>query len=142
MKSDKKTVICRHCLLRFDLPLRKEEGKFKQGKIMSTKVCQRFLYPIPKYSKGHSFYKQCLHDLQFMKTRSSTPNLSKPARADISCQFMKIKFLCRHCLQNEWTLASGYLRQKVLLFFSVQSRFQEHISLVFQRNLRQDFFFF
>ena len=32
--------------------------------------------------KGHSFYKQCLHDLQFIKTRS----------------------LCRHCLQNEWTL--------------------------------------
>ena len=31
----------------FDLPIRKEEGKFKQGKIMSTKVCQRVLYSIP-----------------------------------------------------------------------------------------------
>ena len=28
-------------------------------------------------NKGHSFCKQCLHDLQFMKTRSSSPNLSK-----------------------------------------------------------------
>ena len=68
-------------------------------------------------SKGHSFCKQCLHDLpimkprfslpnlsklaradisyQFMKTRSSSPNLSKVARADISCQFMKTRSLCR-----------------------------------------------
>ena len=35
---------------------------------------------------------------------SSSPNLSKLARADISCQFMKTRSLCRHCLQNEWTL--------------------------------------
>ena len=56
------------------------------------------------YIKGHSFCKQCLYILQFMKTRSFSPNLSKPARADISCQFMKTRSLCRHCLQNEWTL--------------------------------------
>ena len=36
-------------------------------------------------AKGPSFCKQCLLDLQFMKTRSSSPNLSKLARADISC---------------------------------------------------------
>ena len=29
---------------------------------------------------------------------------NKLARADISCQFMKTRSLCRHCLQNEWTL--------------------------------------
>ena len=55
-------------------------------------------------AKGHSFCKQCLHDLQVMKKRSSSPNLSKLARADISCQFIKTRSLCRHCLQNEWTL--------------------------------------
>ena len=32
--------------------------------------------------KGHSFCKQCLHNLQFKKTR----------------------YLSRHCLQNKWTL--------------------------------------
>ena len=45
--------------------------------------------------KGHSFCKQCLHDLQFIKTRSSSPNLSKLARADISCQTMKTRSFCR-----------------------------------------------
>jgi hypothetical protein len=43
-----------------------------------------------------------------MKTRSSSPNLSKLARADISCQFMKKRSLCRHCLQNEWTLVISF----------------------------------
>ena len=42
-----KLDICWHCLFWFDLPTRKEEGKFKQGEIMYTKVCQRFLYSIP-----------------------------------------------------------------------------------------------
>ena len=40
-------------------------------------------------SKGHSLCKHCLHDLQFIKKGSSSPNLSKLARADISCQLMK-----------------------------------------------------
>ena len=53
-------------------------------------------------SKGHSFYKQ--HDLQLMKTRSLSPNLSKLARAEIRCQFMKIRSLCTNCLQNKLTL--------------------------------------
>ena len=56
---------------------------------------------------GHLFCKQCLHDLQFMKRRSSSPNISELARAGISCQFMKTRSLCRHCLQNEWTLAKN-----------------------------------
>ena len=59
-------------------------------------------------TKGHSLCKQCLHDLQFMKKGSSSPNLSKLARADISCQFMKTRSLCRHCLQNEWPLTQDY----------------------------------
>ena len=42
-----KLDICWHCLFWFDLPIRKEEGTFKQGKIMSPKVCQRFLYSLP-----------------------------------------------------------------------------------------------
>jgi hypothetical protein len=46
-------------------------------------------------TKGHSLFKQCLHNLQFMKKGSSSPNLSKLARADISCQFMKTRSLCR-----------------------------------------------
>ena len=41
--------------------------------------------------KGHSLCKQCLHDLQFMKKGLHSPNLSKLARADISCQFMKTR---------------------------------------------------
>ena len=36
--------------------------------------------------KGHLFCKYCLHNLQIKKTRYSSPNLSKLARADISCQ--------------------------------------------------------
>ena len=42
-----------------------------------------------KLDKDHSFCKQCLHDLQFKKTRYSSSNFSKLARADISCQFKK-----------------------------------------------------
>ena len=54
--------------------------------------------------KGHSFRKQCLHDLQF-KNKVLLTKLSKLARADISCQFKKTRYLCRHwCLQKEWTL--------------------------------------
>ena len=45
--------------------------------------------------KGHSLCKQCLHDHQFMKKGSFSPNLSKLARADISRQFMKTRSLCR-----------------------------------------------
>ena len=36
------------------------------------------------HNKGHSFCKQCLQDIQFKKTRYSSLNLSKLARADIS----------------------------------------------------------
>ena len=53
---------------------------------------------LKQWTKGHSFCKQCLHDLQFrqfMKTGYSLPNLSKLARADINCQFMKTRLLCR-----------------------------------------------
>ena len=53
-------------------------------------------------SKGHSFCKQCLHNLLFKKTRYSSPNLSKLARADISCQFNKTRYLCGHSLQDEY----------------------------------------
>ena len=60
--------------------------------------------PFVGTTKDHSFSKQCLHDLQFMKTRSSSPNIYKLARADISSQFMKKRSFCRHCLQNKWTL--------------------------------------
>ena len=48
-----------------------------------------------KFSKDHSFCNECLHNLLFIKTRSSSPNLSKLARADISCQFMKTRSFCR-----------------------------------------------
>ena len=44
------------------------------------------------------FCKQCLHDLQFMKTSTSSPNLSKLASDDIICQFMKTRPL------SKWTL--------------------------------------
>ena len=59
-----------------------------------------------KVTRSHSFCKQCLHALPFRKTRYSSPNLSKLARVDISCQFKKTRYLCRHCLQNKWTLVS------------------------------------
>ena len=54
-----------------------------------------------RVTKGHSLCKQCLHDLQFIKKGPSSPNLSKLARADMSCQFKKTRYLCRHCLQKE-----------------------------------------
>ena len=63
-------------------------------------------------TKGHSLCKQCLHDRQFMIKGSSSPNVSKLARADISCQFMKTRSLCRiNCLLNEWIL-TNLLSQK------------------------------
>ena len=30
------------------------------------------------------------------------------ARAEISCEFMKTKSLCRQCLQNQWTLVANF----------------------------------
>ena len=79
------------------------------------------------YFKGHLFCKQCLHDLQFLKTRSSSPNLSKLARADISCQFIKTRSLCRHCLQNEWTLVTNLkalcLRKSMMPFVAIMHYF-------------------
>ena len=75
-------------------------------------ICQVFFSRLQSQGlfKGHSFCKQCLHDLQFKKTRYSSPNLSKLARADISCQFKKTRYLCRHCLQNEWTLVKEFFQ--------------------------------
>ena len=72
-------------------------------------ISSKFTY----LSKGNMFCKQCLHNLQIMKTRSSSPNPCKLARADNSCQFMKTRSVCRHCLQNEWTLAD-FLKGKDL----------------------------
>ena len=61
----------------------------------SRKNNSRYTKIVRYLLKGHSFCKKCLHDLQFMKTRSSSPNLSKLARADMSCQFTKTRSLCR-----------------------------------------------
>ena len=69
--------------------------------------------------KGHSLCKQCLHDLQLMKTWSSSPNLTK--LADISCQFMKTRSLFRHCLQNEWTLAPFLWRLDTLKYLQFKT---------------------
>ena len=71
--------------------------------------------------KGQSCCKQCLHHLHFMKTKTSSPNLQKLARADISCQFMKTKILVQNCLQNEWTLLISFQ----YLFFHI---FQYNVS--------------
>ena len=71
-----KTVLAfrrRHCLP--DSEENKEENGMPKRK---------GIRPFKMVTKGHSFCKQCLHDLQFMKTRSSSPNFSKLARADIS----------------------------------------------------------
>ena len=68
---------------------------------MTDLKCQSKINPIananPNFptNKAHSLCKPCLHDLHFVKKESSSPNLSKLARADISCQFMKTKSLCR-----------------------------------------------
>ena len=56
-----------------------------------------------KYTKGRSLCKQCLHNLQFMKKISSSPNLAKLARADISCQFMKTRSLILRILYEFYT---------------------------------------
>ena len=66
----------------------------KLWKFISTETVSKSNI-LKQWTKGHSFCKQCLHILQFMKTESSSPNLSKLARADISCQFMKTRSLCR-----------------------------------------------
>ena len=46
-------------------------------------------------NKSHSFFKQCLHDLQFMEKMYCSPNLYKLTRADISCQFYANKVLAQ-----------------------------------------------
>ena len=86
--------------------------------IKRTNLMEGGLYKNGVLIKGHSFCKQCLHDLQFMKTRYSSPNLSKVARVDISCQFKETRYLCRHCLQNEWTLAGESKMARTILLFS------------------------
>ena len=45
----------------------------------------------------------------------SLPNFSKLARADMSCQFKKRRYLCRHCLQNEWTLLGTFYKKGCFL---------------------------
>ena len=67
---------------------------------ISSKIFWDSSWQTERAAKGHLFCKQCLHGLQFNKTRYSLPNLSKLARADISCQFKKRRYLCRlrHCL--------------------------------------------
>ena len=66
-----------------------------------TKHCQKVQkssHNAKKYqTKGHSFFKQRLHNFQLRKTRYSSPNLSKLARTDISSQFNKTRYLYRHC---------------------------------------------
>ena len=56
----------RHCLFWFDLPFRKEEGKIKQGKIMSTKVYKRFLYSIPTLGGVTADFKQKYNRFDFV----------------------------------------------------------------------------
>ena len=57
IKSDK-NFICWHCLFWFDLPIRKEKGKFKQGKILSTKV---FVFYTYSSGRNRIFTKSCHH---------------------------------------------------------------------------------
>ena len=63
--------------------------------------------------KAHK--KNKIKAIRFVKTRSSSPNLSKLARANISCQFMKTRSLCRHCLQNKWTLEATLIPKPSVL---------------------------
>ena len=90
--------------------------------------------------KGHSFCKQCLHDLQFKKMRYSSRNLSKLASADISCQFKKTRYLCRRCLQNEWTLEAleAIISVSALLSFLSFVQFSANVYLLQQKYLRRD----
>ena len=78
-----------------------------------------------KVDKGHSFCKQCLHNLQFKKPRYSSPKTSKLARADISCQFKKAMYLYRHSLQNEWTLVFQsyffFIQEFLNIFFPLKN---------------------
>ena len=57
-------------------------------------------------SFGTSKKKVSLKTIRFVNSVCTIFSLWKhfQARADISIQFMKTMFLCRHCLQNEWTL--------------------------------------
>ena len=74
-------------------------------------------------TKGHLLCKQCLHALQFMKKGSSSPNLSKLARADISCQLYENKILVPNCLHNEWTLPITLIQIFVLEELFIKLRF-------------------
>ena len=64
-----------------------------------------------KRTKVHSFLKQCLHNLRFMKTRQFSPNLSRLALADISWSTL-FSWSQKTLFQTEWILVSKYVRYK------------------------------
>ena len=79
--------------------------------------------------KGLSFCKQCMQDLQFMKTRSSSPNHSKLARADISCQFMKTRWLFTKRIDfiNKWQIKKSRNILAVQIRFKLPTSIQTKI---------------
>ena len=100
-------------------------------------------------TKAHSLCKQCLHNLHFLKKGSFSPNLSKLARADISCHLIKNKILVQNCLLNKWILGmssrshnqiTGYLSLEIL--FSVWMQASSSFDQVFQVLKRDSFLIF
>ena len=70
---------------------------------ISDHVTTMSLYTL-NWCKVHSFPKQCLYNLHFVKTTSLSPNLSKLAPADIIWRTLFSKNEKKHCLKNEWIL--------------------------------------
>ena len=71
------------------------------GLVALWRGCMKFCWanqPLLVQSKCQVTLPKPIHfvnDLHFLKKGSFSPNLSKLARADISCNFMKTRSLCR-----------------------------------------------
>ena len=62
------------------LNVKKADGKSLGLLHRPTIVQQKF----PPFTKGHSFCKQCLHDLQFKKTRYSSPKVTFSSQSELT----------------------------------------------------------
>ena len=61
---------------------------------LETPTCE-YVCGKASFTKAHSLCKHCLQNLHFLKKGSFSPNRPKLARADITCNFMQTRSLCR-----------------------------------------------
>ena len=79
----------------------KTSGPLRHCRCLGLDLFRKMIPDLPvlqmmgPFTKAHSLCNQCLHDLHCLKKASFSPNLCKLPRADINCNFMKTRSLCR-----------------------------------------------